>query len=107
MNGSHDASFEISADLSAVASFTGPNVHNFEEAYAALLRADACSEVQDEADLIVQARTLLQDEDARKKLVSNAHRAIAEMSGALEITIEALAPYLPPKPSKKERRRAS
>ena len=103
----HGGQNPIEAIRHETAVLTGPNVHNFEEAYAALLRADACSEVQDEADLIVQARTLLQDEDARKKLVSNAHRAIAEMSGALEITIEALAPYLPPKPSKKERRRAS
>ncbi len=103
----HGGQNPIEAIRHETAVLTGPNVHNFEEAYGALLQANACAEVRDEADLVVQARMLLQDEDARQKLVSNAHHAIAEMSGALEITLEALAPYLPPISSKKERRRAS
>ncbi len=102
----HGGQNPVEAIMHETAVITGPNVHNFEEAYAALLAADACVEVRNAEELAARARILLQDEDARKTLVSSAERAIAKMSGALELTLEALAPYLPPKLPKKERRRA-
>lgn len=103
----HGGQNPVEAIRHETAVITGPNVHNFKEEYAALLDANACAEARNAEELTARALNLLQDEDARKTLVSNAEQAIAEMSGALELTLQALAPYLPPRPPKKERQRAS
>jgi len=100
----HGGQNPIEAILHDCAVITGPNVHNFEEAYSALLNAEACVEVTSEAELTLQVRKLMKDKKVRNILVANANDTVAEMGGALDSTVEALEPYLPPA---KEKRRAS
>jgi 3-deoxy-D-manno-octulosonic-acid transferase len=83
---------------------TGPNVHNFEEAYTTLLEAGACIEVATRQDLTNRARMLFRDEKARKELLTRAQAELDEMRGALDTTLDALEAYLP---GAKEKRRAS
>jgi 3-deoxy-D-manno-octulosonic-acid transferase len=90
--------------LHGTAVLTGPQVHNFKEAYAALLKADACIEIGSAQELAAKARKLLKNKKERKKLVTRARAAVAGMRGALDATVEALSAYLP---AKKEQRRAS
>jgi 3-deoxy-D-manno-octulosonic-acid transferase len=61
-------------------------------------------EVTSEAELTLQARKLLKNKNARNALIANANEAVTQMRGALDATLEALEPYLPPA---KEKRRAS
>jgi 3-deoxy-D-manno-octulosonic-acid transferase len=100
----HGGQNPIEAIMHNTAVLTGPNVHNFEEAYAALLEGEACMEVTTLEDLTTQARRLFQDEKARKKLIARAQAKVDEMRGALDVTLDALEAYLPPA---KEKRRAS
>ncbi len=103
----HGGQNPVEAIMHDAAVISGPNIHNFKEAYNALLDANACVEVQNAEELAARALILLQDESTRKTLVSRGRQAVAAMSGALELTLEALAPFLPPRPPKRERRRAS
>ena len=100
----HGGQNPVEAILHDTAVITGPNVHNFEEAYAALLKAEACVEVTSEAELTLQARKLLKDRKTCNELIANANESVAEMRGALDITLEALDPFLPP--AKEKRREA-
>lgn len=92
----HGGQNPIEAILHDTAVITGPNVHNFEEAYVSLLETEACIEVTSEAELTLQVRELLKNSKARNKLGDNANQAVANMRGALDITFEMLGPYLPP-----------
>jgi 3-deoxy-D-manno-octulosonic-acid transferase len=76
---------------------TGPYRHNFNDAYAELLRGGGCREVTDAESLAQAALMLLGDETTRAVMRVRAERCIAGMSGALPRTLEALEPYLPPK----------
>ena len=97
----HGGQNPIEAILHDTAVITGPNVHNFEEAYVSLLKAGACVEVTSEAELTLQVRELLKNSKARNDLGANAKRAVAKMRGALDATLEALGPYLPPRKGEK------
>lgn len=100
----HGGQNPIEAIMHNSAVLTGPLVHNFEEAYATLLEAQACIEVKSVEELTAQARRLFQDEQARKELVARAQTQAYEMRGALDLTLDALEGYLPPA---KENKRAS
>jgi 3-deoxy-D-manno-octulosonic-acid transferase len=100
----HGGQNPIEAIMHKSAVLTGPNVHNFEEAYATLLEGQACIEVSSVEDLTMQASRLFQDEKARLELVARAGAEADEMRGALDATLDALEAYLPPV---KEKRRAS
>ncbi len=100
----HGGQNPIEAIMHKSAVLTGPNVHNFEEAYAALQEARACIEVKSMEELSTQALRLFQDEKARKGLIARAQSEADEMRGALDLTLDALEGYLPPA---KEKRRAS
>ncbi len=100
----HGGQNPIEAIMHKSAVLTGPNVHNFEEAYASLLEAQACIEVSSMEDLTLQVARLFKDEKVRKELVSRAQTEADEMRGALDVTLDALEGYLP---SVKEKRRAS
>jgi 3-deoxy-D-manno-octulosonic-acid transferase len=76
---------------------TGPNWLNFSDSYAQLLKAGGAKEVSDAESLAVAVLGLLQEERARADMTARAETAVAAMSGALPRTLEALAPYLPPK----------
>lgn len=100
----HGGQNPIEAIAHSTAVLSGPEVHNFQEPYAALLEAGACIEVKTAGELATQVRELLHNEKTRKKLVSNARAEVAKMQGALDATLDALEPYLPPP---KEEKRAS
>jgi len=76
---------------------TGPSWHNFTDSYAELLRAGGCKEVKDAESLAATVASLLEDENARRAMTERASRTVAAMGGALERTLSALEPYLPPK----------
>jgi 3-deoxy-D-manno-octulosonic-acid transferase len=100
----HGGQNPIEAIMHNTAVLTGPNVHNFEEAYATLLNAGACIEITTKQDLTGQARLLLRDEEAHKELLTRAQTELEDMRGALDATLTALEAYLP---DAKEKRRAS
>jgi 3-deoxy-D-manno-octulosonic-acid transferase len=100
----HGGQNPIEAVMHGTVVLTGPKVHNFEEAYEALLAAKACIEVKSEDELKAQARRLLRDEQARKQLVARAQNEVTQMRGALEATLGALLNYMPPR---REQKRAS
>lgn len=73
----------------------GPHVHNFEEAYEDLRKANACVEVTSAEDVVENVSKYLGDADARKRMNSRAQEAVELMQGALEKTLEALDSFLP------------
>jgi 3-deoxy-D-manno-octulosonic-acid transferase len=76
---------------------TGPNWKNFADSYGALLGAGGAKEVEDAESLAAVALHLLQERAARNDMTERATRSVAEMGGALPLTLAALEPYLPPK----------
>ena len=93
-----------------VAVVSGARVGNFRETYAALDHADAVTLVEDEKELAVAVLRLLADPKERREGVRRGQRAVQEMGGALERSIEALDPYLLPlrvKASLERRERAA
>ena len=104
----HGGQNPIEAVMHDTVVLTGPKVHNFEEAYDALLNADGCLEVKDGEELTQRVRSLLKDTKARKELNARAKEAVEGMRGALEVTTNAILKYFPAKQSiGKEPRRAS
>jgi 3-deoxy-D-manno-octulosonic-acid transferase len=78
---------------------TGPGWHNFPEVYKALGEKGGCRFVTGADDLAAVVRELLGDPDSLAAMRANAEAAIAEMGGALRRTLDALEPFLPPRPS--------
>lgn len=74
----------------------GPNVENFRDAYDALHAQGGCVEVSSAEEFAARAGLLLDDEKARLTMLENGKRAVASMGGALDITLRALADWLPP-----------
>ncbi len=69
---------------------TGPNVRNFEEAYGDLERAQAVEKVTDAASIAGTVATLLSDHEARCAMAARAKAAVAQRSGALDVTLDEL-----------------
>jgi 3-deoxy-D-manno-octulosonic-acid transferase len=76
---------------------TGPHWHSFPEVYQALAQEGGCRFVTSQEDLIQTARALFDDPASLELMKSRAERTVAELSGALERTLEALEPLLPPR----------
>lgn len=74
---------------------TGPNVHNFDEAYEDLRKSKACVEVGSAEALAEAAATYMRDDDARGRMNTRARETVAQMQGALQQTVDALKQYLP------------
>jgi len=74
----------------------GPHMHNFREAAALLLRAQAAHQVPDAARLVPALRELLADGEARRRLGEAAWHAVSAHQGACERTLEALERVLEP-----------
>jgi 3-deoxy-D-manno-octulosonic-acid transferase len=74
---------------------TGPNWHNFGDAYRALLDHRAAIEVRTAGELATAALRLLSDEVELAQMRSRAAAALASLAGALPRTVEALLEYLP------------
>lgn len=74
---------------------TGPNWGNFRDEYKALIKAKAVSEVSSAAELAVALGRLWDDAPAAAARRQAAEKAVEQLSGALERTLDALIPLLP------------
>ncbi len=105
---SHGGQNPIEAVMHETVVLTGPEVHNFEESYAALREGDACIVVRDGKELTEQAKSLLEDPAARRDINARALEVVDGMRGALETTTKAVLDFLPARQKKpKEQQRAS
>jgi 3-deoxy-D-manno-octulosonic-acid transferase len=90
----HGGQNPIEAVRHGAALLTGPHTHNFQDAYAALLRSQGVVVVNSASELAEAAARLLGDEAARSQSRKGAGMALAALSGAMEATLTALTPYL-------------
>jgi len=72
---------------------TGPHHDNFAQSFEALTKAGGCREVSDAPALAEAAAELLGQPEALEQMRKAARAAAAELEGALERTLAALAPY--------------
>lgn len=77
---------------------TGPHWYNFREVYQAIAEKGGCRFVTGAGELAAAAGELMDDAEALAALRANAEAAVNERGGALRRTIEALEPFLPPRP---------
>ncbi len=75
---------------------TGPNWQNFADAYSALLRRQAVREVRNAADIAAAVRVIMTDLETRQQMQENARATLEMLSGALDRTVAAVLPLLPP-----------
>ncbi len=75
---------------------SGTNTQNFADIYGALRKAGGVVDVATAGDIAETAFALLTDNGRRRKMKDNAKRAVEDMGGALNKTIAALLPLLPP-----------
>ncbi|MET0638651.1 MAG: glycosyltransferase N-terminal domain-containing protein [Hyphomicrobium sp.] len=73
---------------------TGPFVHNFKEAYAALFREGGAIEVRSSDDIAKQVTLLLEDQQAAVRMRHGADLALQSLGGALSKTLGAIQPLL-------------
>jgi 3-deoxy-D-manno-octulosonic-acid transferase len=93
----HGGQNPVEAIKLGAAVITGPHWQNFSDAYKELLRAGGCVQVSDAQSLATTALLLLEDAQARGRMMARAEGAIARMGGALPRTIAELERFLPPK----------
>lgn len=93
----HGGQNPVEAVKLGTAVLSGPNVHNFRDAYGELLKAGGAKQVDDAESLAVAVLRTLQDEAARNDMRARAEETISSMSGALPRTLHAIESYLPAK----------
>ncbi len=76
---------------------TGPHWRNFADAYEELLASGGCAQVSEANDLATAVLLLLEDAQARARMMARAEGAIARMGGALPRTIAEIERFLPPR----------
>jgi len=79
----------------AVPVLHGPHTQNFAEVFRVLKEAGATLGVSGADDLAARAADLFADPAERQRLADAAAACVAGSAGALELSIEALLPYLP------------
>lgn len=77
---------------------SGPDYHNFEDEYAALIANGACTIAQDFEQLAGQTTELLLNHDERGAMLQRADAAVRQLGGALARTMALLEPLLPEDP---------
>ena len=75
----------------------GPHVGNFRADYAALAAAGGAREVADGEALGEAVAALMADADARERMTAAARAALGDGRAAMETTLAALLPLLPPR----------
>ena len=75
---------------------SGPHWQNFDEIYQSLLRKDGCRRVTDPGELASTVGDLLGDAPKLAAMRKNARDVVAGLSGALQKTLAAIEPLLPP-----------
>lgn len=74
----------------------GRNVQNFRDAYQRLIESGGAKLVRDRDMLAGAVNFLLNNEEARREMMTAAAQTVAEMRGALQRTLKALDPFLQP-----------
>jgi 3-deoxy-D-manno-octulosonic-acid transferase len=82
--------------MTGTAILSGKQVHNFRESYRAFLEAGAVRIVKDEEMLAANIEYLLNNNNERTKMIVAAEKALNEMRGALDRTVEVLDSYVFP-----------
>ncbi len=90
----HGGQNPIEAVRLGSAVLTGPSHHNFREAYDALLASGGANEVKTADDIAQAVVRLLTNEAEAQRMRDGAEAALATLSGALRMTLDALAPFL-------------
>ncbi|MGH1351992.1 MAG: 3-deoxy-D-manno-octulosonic acid transferase, partial [Methyloligellaceae bacterium] len=81
---------------------TGPNWNNFNDSYKELFKLNGAREIISAETLSAVVQELLQDKEKLQLMNRKAQEAVANLSGALDRTIEAITPYLPPETEKSD-----
>ena len=76
---------------------TGPHWFNFKETYKELIRRKGALEVHSPQELAEAVRRLHGDSKLLAELRAEANAALSSMTGALDRTLQAILPLLPPK----------
>ncbi len=71
----------------------GPSRHNFSDIYQKLIDNRGCVLVTEQS-LVPQLRSLLENKEIINELQKNAETVIKDMSGALELTLDYIKPFL-------------
>ncbi len=74
---------------------SGPHTFNFAETYTVLQRYEGCRLVSGPEELAAALKKLFENPEEAEEMKRRAVTAIGTLGGALEITLEALKPYLP------------
>ncbi len=85
----------IEAVRHGAAVITGPSWRNFADEYTALLKRSGAIEVRNAAEIADAIRRLARDANELDRMKSGARSALAALSGALGLTVEALLGALP------------
>ena len=93
----HGGQNPVEAIKLGAAVVTGPHWQNFADAYEELLASGGAVQVSDAQSLATTALLLLENAQARGRIMSRAEGAIARLGGALPRTISELEQFLPPK----------
>ena len=93
----HGGQNPVEAIKLGAAVITGPHWRNFADAYEELFRSGGAVQVSDAHGLATAALLLLEDAQARGRMMARAEGAIASMGGALPRTIAELEQFMPPK----------
>jgi 3-deoxy-D-manno-octulosonic-acid transferase len=72
----------------------GVHVWNFADVYVTLDKTGGARQINNAADLVMQAQDWLEDPEARQAAAEAACMAVSVLTGALERTLIALEPYL-------------
>jgi 3-deoxy-D-manno-octulosonic-acid transferase len=92
----HGGQNPVEAIKLGAAVVTGPHWRNFADAYEELLASGGAVQVSDAQSLATTALLLLENAQARARIMSRAEGAIARLGGALPRTISELEQFLPP-----------
>ena len=76
---------------------TGPHWHNFKDTYKELIRRKGACEVRSSDELAATVRALYGDRERLSDMRARATAVLDTMTGALDRTLEALLPLIPPK----------
>ena len=93
----HGGQNPVEAIKLGAAVVTGPHWRNFADTYEELLASGGAVQVSDAQSLATTALLLLENAQARGRIMSRAEGAIARLGGALPRTISELEQFLPPK----------
>jgi 3-deoxy-D-manno-octulosonic-acid transferase len=75
---------------------SGRNIQNFRETYQTLVASGGANLVRDKAMLADAVDYLLNNDNERRRMMAAGSRAVDDMRGALERTLQALAPFVHP-----------